>query len=53
MEDFIAAGINLLAVLIAVTTFAICIIGLIIIKDTSDIKKMLKDHFGDGKKKED
>ena len=39
MEDFIAAGINSLAILIAVTCFVICIIGILILKDTTDIKK--------------
>ena len=52
MEDFIAAGINSLAILIAVACFVICIIGILILKDTTDIKKMLKDHFGDNEKKE-
>ena len=53
MEELIKAGANELFTAICILGCIIATIGLFILKTVVDIKKMLKEHFGDDKKKED
>ena len=53
MEELINNNTTALGVLIFIFGFGIYIACVLILKTVVDIKKMLKEHFGDDKKKED
>lgn len=52
MEELITNNATQLAFLIFLCGFSIEIICILILKTVVDIKNMLKEHFGDNKKKE-